>query len=384
MHDFFAPQYPDSASLCHKAKARMPRFAYEYLQGGCIDEHGLDRNNQELVQVRLRSELLQPSVNVNTSVELFGHTYAAPFGIAPVGLQGLMWPKAPEILAKSAAQMNIPYVLSTVSSASLENIADISEGKAWYQLYNPTDTETRIDLINRLKASGYQNMMVTVDVPTFGYRVNDIKNGLSMPPKMSLSNIAQMALSPRWLLETAMAGEPKMETLLPYMPPNMPTDQLAAFMNKTVMGAVDFEALKELRDLWPGNFIIKGIVNPNDVQKAVDLGADGVVISNHGARQLDCGESSIAGLQAIRQQYKDKITLLFDSGIRSGTDIAAAMASGADFTFLGRTFVYAVAALGEKGGEHAINMLLKQYTQVLSQLKCAHSSMLPDFLVNHD
>lgn len=384
MNDFFSSQYPDSVSLCRKAKARMPRFAYQYLQGGCIDEHGLDRNNQELVQVRLRSELLQPSVNVDTSVELFGHTYAAPFGIAPVGLQGLMWPKAPEILAKSAAQMNIPYVLSTVSSASLEDIADISEGKAWYQLYNPTDTETRIDLINRLKASGYQNMMVTVDVPTFGYRVNDIKNGLSMPPKMSLSNIAQMALSPRWLLETALAGEPKMQTLIPYMPPNMPTDQLAAFMNKTVMGAVDFEALKELRDLWPGNFIIKGVVNPNDVQKAVELGADGVVISNHGARQLDCGESSIAGLQAIRQQYKDKITLLFDSGIRSGTDIAAAMASGADFTFLGRTFVYAVAALGDKGGEHAINMLLKQYTQVLSQLKCAHSSQLPDFLVNHD
>jgi L-lactate dehydrogenase (cytochrome) len=361
----------------------MPRFAYEYLQGGCIDEHGLDRNNQELIAVRLRSELLQPSVTVDTSVELFGHTYAAPFGIAPVGLQGLMWPRAPEILAKSAAQMNIPYVLSTVSSASLERIADISEGKAWYQLYNPTDKETRIDLINRLQASGYQNMMVTVDVPTFGYRVNDIKNGLSMPPKMSLSNIAQMALSPRWLLETAMAGEPKMQTLIPYMPPNMPTDQLAAFMNKTVMGAVDFEALKELRDLWPGKFIIKGVVNPNDVQKAVELGADGVVISNHGARQLDCGESSIAGLQAIRQDFQDKITLLFDSGVRSGTDIAAALASGADFTFLGRTFVYAVAALGEKGGEHAINMLLKQYTQVLSQLKCAHSSQLPNFLVDN-
>lgn len=332
----------------------------------------------------MRSELLQPSVNADPSVELFDHTYAAPFGIAPVGLQGLMWPKAPEILAKSAAEMNIPYVLSTVSSASLENIAEISEGKAWYQLYNPTEDSTRLDLIQRLKTSGYQNMMVTVDVPTFGYRVNDIKNGLSMPPKMSVSNIIQMALRPQWLYETALAGEPQMETLKPYMPKDMRTDQLAQFMNSTVMGAVDFEALKVLRDLWPGKFIIKGIVNPNDVEKAVQIGADGVVLSNHGARQLDCGESSITGLQNVRDAYQGKIKLLFDSGVRSGTDVAAAMASGADFTFLGRTFVYAVAALGAKGGEHAINMLLKQYIQVLSQLKCAHSSELPKCLVRNE
>ena len=149
------------------------------------------------------------------------------------------------------------------------------------------------------------------------------------------------------------------------------------------MGAVDSDALQEIRDLWPGKLIIKGVVNQADVAKAVALGADGVVISNHGARQLDCGESSITGLQNVRDAFKDKIALLFDSGVRSGTDIAAAMASGADFTFLGRTFVYAVAALGNKGGEHAINMLLRQYTQVLSQLKCAHTSQLPDFLV-HD
>jgi L-lactate dehydrogenase (cytochrome) len=147
------------------------------------------------------------------------------------------------------------------------------------------------------------------------------------------------------------------------------------------MGPVDFDALKVLRDKWNGNFIIKGIVNPSDVQKAVDMGADGVVLSNHGARQLDCGESSIAGLQALNNQYKDQIKLLFDSGVRSGTDVAAAMASGADFTFLGRTFVYAAAALGKNGGTHAINMLLRQYIQVMSQLKCAHSSQLPQFLV---
>lgn len=380
MSDFFHPKFPDSNSLRTQAKKRMPAFAFEYLEGGCIDEIGLHRNANELQDVRLRSQLLTPSVTPDTSVELFGDTYAAPFGVAPVGLQGLMWPNAPEILAKAAAKQNIPYVLSTVSSSSLERIAEVSEGKAWFQLYNPTNDDTRADLLKRIKAAGYKNIMVTVDVPTFGYRVNDIKNGLSMPPKMNLKNIIEMLKNPAWLLATAKAGEPQMETLKPYMPPGMPADQLASFMNTTVMGPVDAEALQVLRDKWDGNLIIKGVVNAEDVAKAVAVGADGVVLSNHGARQLDCGESSIAGLQQLQGQYKDKIKLLFDSGVRSGTDVAAAMASGADFTFLGRTFVYAVAALGEKGGEHAINMLLKQYIQVLSQLKCAHSRDLPQFL----
>ena len=380
MSDYFHPKFPDSNSLRAQAKKRMPAFAFEYLEGGCIDENGLQRNANELQDVRLRSQLLTPSVTPDTSVELFGDTYAAPFGVAPVGLQGLMWPNAPEILAKAAAKQNIPYVLSTVSSSSLERIAEVSEGKAWFQLYNPTDDATREDLLQRIKAAGYKNIMVTVDVPTFGYRVNDIKNGLSMPPKMNLKNIIEMAKNPAWLLATAKAGEPQMETLKPYMPPGMPADQLASFMNNTVMGPVDADALQVLRDKWDGNLIIKGVVNADDVAKAISIGADGVVLSNHGARQLDCGESSICGLQQLQGQYKDKIKLLFDSGVRSGTDVAAAMASGADFTFLGRTFVYAVAALGEKGGEHAINMLLKQYIQVMSQLKCAHSHDLPNFL----
>jgi isopentenyl diphosphate isomerase/L-lactate dehydrogenase-like FMN-dependent dehydrogenase len=380
MSDYFHPKFPDSNSLRIQAKKRMPAFAFEYLEGGCIDENGLQRNANELQDVRLRSQLLTPSVTPDTSVELFGETYAAPFGVAPVGLQGLMWPNAPEILAKAAAKQNIPYVLSTVSSSSLERIAEVSEGKAWFQLYNPTDDATREDLLKRIKAAGYKNIMVTVDVPTFGYRVNDIKNGLSMPPKMNLKNIIEMVKNPAWLLATARAGEPQMETLKPYMPPGMPADQLASFMNNTVMGPVDADALQMLRDKWDGNLIIKGVVNADDVARAVSIGADGVVLSNHGARQLDCGESSITGLQQLQGQYKDKIKLLFDSGVRSGTDVAAAMASGADFTFLGRTFVYAVAALGEKGGEHAINMLLKQYIQVMSQLKCARSDDLPNFL----
>lgn len=384
MSDFLNTSYPSIAHLKQKAQQRIPKFAFDYLEGGCHDEIGLYRNQQDIQAVQLRSDLLKPFDSSDLSVELFGHRYSAPFGIAPVGLQGLMWPKSPEILGKTAAELNIPYVLSTVSSSSLERIADISEGKAWFQLYNPTDADIRKDLLARIKAAQYPVLMVTVDVPTFGFRPRDIKNGLSMPPKMSLSNILQMLSCPSWLWATAQAGKPQMETLLPYMPKNMPTDQLAQFMNKTVMGSVDVEGLKLIRDQWQGPLVVKGLINEHDVASAITLGADAVVISNHGARQLDVGESPVAPLQRISRQYGDQIKIFMDSGLQSGSSIASALACGADFTFLGRAFVYGVAALGKSGGTHTINSLTQQLQQTMNQLKCGTVAELPQHLVQGD
>lgn len=381
MSDYFNNKFPDIADLKLEAKKRMPKFAYDYLIGGCMEEISVQRNRQDIEAVQLRSQLLKPFDGSDLSVELFGETYSAPFGIAPVGLQGLMWPKAPEILAKSAADKNIPYILSTVSSASLESIAEISEGKAWFQLYNPTDAEIRQDLLNRIRQAGYKVLVVTVDVPTFGYRPRDIKNGLAMPPKMTLSNIIQMLSRPKWFVETALAGKPEMQTLKPYMPKNMPTDQLAAFMNKTVMGRVDLEGLKPIRDFWQGPLVVKGLINDADVAAAIELGADGVIMSNHGGRQLDAGESPVRPLQLAAEKHGDKIKVMMDSGLRSGTNIASALASGADFTFLGRPFVYGVGALGKNGGYHTINALTLQLTQIMNQLGCKSVADLPDYLV---
>lgn len=381
MNDYFDPKFPDTVSLKKRARQRIPSFAFDYLEGGCHDEIGLARNLNDIQAVQLRSQLLKPFDKSDMSVELFGHRYDAPFGIAPIGLQGLMWPKAPEILAKAAAELNIPYVLSTVSSTSLETIAEISEGKAWYQLYNPTDSVIREDLLRRIKEAGYKVLVVTVDVPTFGYRPRDMKNGLAMPPKMTLTNILQMLGCPRWLYETALAGKPEMQTLKPYMPKGMPTDHLAAFMNKTVMGRVDIDGLKPIRDFWQGPLIIKGLINQEDVAAAISLGADAVVMSNHGARQLDVGESPVAPLQKAVVKYAKDIKIFMDSGLRSGTNIASALACGADFTFLGRPFVYGVGALGDKGGVHTINCLKMQLEQVMNQLGCATVSDLPQFLV---
>jgi len=381
MSDYFNNNFPDVADLKRHAKKRIPKFAFDYLEGGCMEEIGVQRNRQDIEAVQLRSELLKPFSGSDLSVELFGHKYAAPFGIAPVGLQGLMWPKSPEILAKAAAEKNIPYILSTVSSSSLERIAEVSEGKAWFQLYNPTDEVIRADLLKRITEAQYRVLVVTVDVPTFGFRPRDIRNGLAMPPKMTLTNILQMLSCPQWLIETALAGKPEMETLKPYMPKDMPTDQLAAFMNKTVMGRVDIDGLKPIRDQWQGPLVVKGLINERDVEAAISLGADAVIISNHGARQLDAGESPVEPLQRISQKYGDKIKIFMDSGLRSGTNIAGALASGADFTFLGRPFVYGVGALGHKGGIHTINSLTLQLTQIMNQLGCNNVADLPKHLV---
>jgi isopentenyl diphosphate isomerase/L-lactate dehydrogenase-like FMN-dependent dehydrogenase len=381
MSDYFNNKFPGVSDLKRQAKKRIPKFAFDYLEGGCMEEIGVQRNRADIEAIQLRSELLKPFSGSDLSVELFGHKYAAPFGIAPVGLQGLMWPKSPEILAKAAAEKNIPYILSTVSSSSLERIAEVSEGKAWFQLYNPTDDVIRQDLLNRITAAQYQVLVITVDVPTFGFRPRDIRNGLAMPPKMTLNNILQMLSCPHWLMETALAGKPEMETLKPYMPKDMPTDQLAEFMNKTVMGRVDIEGLKPIRDQWKGPLVVKGLINELDVEAAISLGADAVVISNHGARQLDASESPVEPLRRISKKYRDKIKIFMDSGLRSGTNIAGALASGADFTFLGRPFVYGVGALGNKGGVHTINSLTLQLTQIMNQLGCNNVADLSKHLV---
>lgn len=380
--DYFNPRYPNSEYLQSKAKSRMPMFAFDYLNGGCIDERGLTDNRENLRRVRLNSPLLKRRCQPDYSVDLFGKRYRYPFGVAPVGLQGLMWPDAPEILAQAAADLEIPYVLSTVSSANLETIVEIAQGYAWFQFYNPTVEDVRADILRRAAQAGCDVLVVTVDVPTFGYRPKDIRNGLSMPPKMTWRNVLQMLARPAWLLGTAKAGRPEMKTLLPYMPPNTPADELQTFMNKTVMGSVDADSLRKIRDVWQGKLVIKGISRMEDADAAVEIGADGIVVSNHGVRQLDAGPNLIESLIGISEKHGGTIELIYDSGLYSGTDLAKVLACGAGFGLFGRLFVYGVAALGRRGGVHTINMLGSQFAQVSQQLGCVSRSDFPGCLAD--
>lgn len=373
--------YPSIDDLRDRAQQRIPRFAFEYLDGGCNEDVNLYKNTAELREVELKPYYLSKHSGSDMRTELFGHIYDAPFGIAPVGLQGLIWPGAPEILAKAAKKHNIPYILSTVTTASIETIGAITEGNFWYQLYHPADNALRDDILDRAEAAGCKVLVVLCDVPSFGYRPRDIRNGLAMPPKMTLANILQIMGKPNWALRTLLHGQPNFATMKKYMPKGLNMRQLGAYMNQTFSGRVNEEKIAPIRDRWKGKIVLKGVASEEDTAMAIRLGLDGIIVSNHGGRQLDAGESSIHALAPIVKNYKNQIKIMLDSGLRSGPDIARGLASGAEFTFLGRSFMYGVAALGHEGGDHTISILKTQLQQVMEQVCCATVTDFPKHII---
>jgi L-lactate dehydrogenase (cytochrome) len=377
----FNPQYPSVSDLKIKAKKRIPKFAFDYLEGGCNEEVNLQKNETDFHDVTLRPQYLNEYKGVDISAELFGHRYDAPIGISPIGLQGLMWPNASEILAKAAVKQNIPFILSTVATSSIERIAEITESKFWYQLYHPAKTTMRDDILQRLHDVECPVLVILVDVPSFGIRYREIKAGLSMPPKMNISNIFQATIRPRWSFETLRTGIPEFATLKKYMDTSMNMSQLGKFMNASFDKRVDMNKISAIRDKWKGKIILKGIASEPDMEKAIALGADGIIVSNHGGRQLDAGESSIRSLSKLSAKYGDKMTIMMDGGVRSGPDVARALACGAKFVFMGRPFMYGVAALGKQGGEHTIELFKMQFKQVMEQLCCETIDQLPNTLI---
>ena len=377
----FDSRFPSIDDLRTRAKQRIPKFAFEYLDGGCNEEVNLRKNTEDLQQIELVPRYLRDHQPPHLETTLFGHTYSAPFGVAPIGLQGLIWPGAPELLAKAAMTHNLPFILSTVSTASIERIAQITEGKAWFQLYNPAEDALREDLLSRAEQAGIEVLVLLSDVPSFGYRHKDIRNGLSMPPKMTLRNLLQILNHPQWALSTLAKGQPEFQTLKPYMPKNLSLSQLGAFMNQTFSGKLTKEKIAPIRDRWKGKLVLKGVASAEDAAIAAKLGFDGLIVSNHGGRQIDAGESSIRSLDRVLSAVDPKqLTVMLDSGLRSGPDIARALARGASFTFMGRPFMYGVAALGAKGPEQTIELLKRQLQQVLEQLCCERPEELHQFL----
>ena len=339
-------KYPSIEDLRKRAQQRIPKFVFEYLDGGCNEYVNLHRNTAEVQEVQLKPSYLKAYKSSTIKTTLFGVEYDAPVGVAPIGLQGLVWPNASEILAKAAHKHNIPFILSTVATSSIERISELTEGKAWFQLYHPTEDSLRDDLINRASAAQCPVLVVLCDVPTFGYRPHDIRNGLSMPPSMSIQNILQILSKPKWALETLRHGQPTFATLKPYIPAGLDLKQFGKFMDDTFSGRLNEEKIKPIRDMWKGKLVLKGVATEADTKEAIRLGFDGIIVSNHGGRQLDAGESTIKPLKSIAEKYGDQIEIMMDSGLRSGPDIARSIATGAKFTFMGRSFMYGTAALG--------------------------------------
>ena len=374
--------YPSIDDLRRKAKKKIPRFAFEYLDGGCNEDINLYKNTAELREVELKPLYLSKHTGSDMKTELFGHVYDAPFGVAPVGLQGLIWPNAPEILAKAAFQHNIPFILSTVTTSAIERICEITEGRAWFQLYHPAENKLRDDIIKRVEVAGCPVLVILCDVPTFGYRPRDIRNGLAMPPRMTFNNFLQILGRPEWALKTLLHGQPAFATMKPYMPKGLNMKKLGQYMNQTFSGRLSEEKIKPIREMWKGKLVLKGVTSEEDTETAIRLGVDGIIVSNHGGRQLDAGQSSIKPLATIAKKYKSQIKIMMDSGIRSGPDVARALASGAEFTFMGRTFMYGVSALGSQGGHHTISILKTQLQQVMEQICCEKTSDFPAHLIS--
>lgn len=375
-------RYPSIEMLAARAQERMPGFAYDYLTGGCFSDINLARNTKEIRDIQLRPHYLRDFKGASQKTTLFGKTYDAPFGIAPMGLQGLMWPKSCEILAQAAKQHNVPFCLSTVGTASIETIAQITEGDFWFQLYHPTDNALRDKLLHRAHQAGCKTLVLLADTPTFAYRPKEIRNGLSMPAKMTLSNLLQMATHPRWAIEQLLAGSPEFKTMQPYIPNGLNMQHLGVFMNETFSGRLTTDKIKAIRDQWQGSLVIKGIVNPADAKIAIKLGVDGLIVSNHGGRQLDAGESTIKPLTQLAKKYSDTVTLMMDGGIRSGADVASALACGAQFTFLGRAPMFGVCAMGDKGGNQALEIFKRQLQQIMEQLGCEKVADLAQHLIH--
>ena len=381
MANAFDTAYPSVDDLRTKAKSRVPAFAFEYLDGGCNEDVSIKRNTSEIRDVQLQPRYLNNYGHSSTKTKVLGMEFDAPFGIAPVGLQGLMWPNSPAILAEAAHKHNVPFILSTVTTMNIEKASELTEGNAWFQLYNPVEDAVRNDIIDRAEAAGCPVLVLLCDVPTFGFRPRDFKNGLALPPKMSVKNILQILGKPTWAYNTLKYGQPTFENLKPYTPEGLNLKQLGAFMDRTFSGKLNEEKIKPIRDRWKGKLVLKGVASLEDTAAAIRMGFDGIIVSNHGGRQLDAAQSTINSLKEIAAVYGDQIEVMMDSGLRSGPDIARAMACGAKFTFMGRSFMYGCGALGNKGGDHTIGMLKTQFKQVMDQLVCERVEDLPKHLI---
>ncbi|MCC9657431.1 alpha-hydroxy acid oxidase [Rhodopirellula halodulae] len=381
MQTHFNSEYPSVEHLRAKAKSRMPAFAYEYLASGCFTEVNLARNTSDIRQVQLQPWYLRDFDGADQTTELFGETYDAPFGVAPVGLQGLMWPNSCQYLAQAAVDHNLQFTLSTVSTASIEDIGQITNGRFWFQLYHPAEEELRDKLLDRAWEAGCRTLVMLADTPTFAYRPKEIRNGLSIPPRMTLRNICQMMMSPAWAMGQLAAGKPEFQTMKNYIPKGLNMKHLGLFMNKTFSGRLTENKIAAIREKWKGNLVVKGVVNPADAEIAVKHGLDGLIVSNHGGRQLDRGQSTIVPMYKLVPEFGGKLKIMIDGGMYSGADIASCLACGADFTFMGRTPMLGVCALGKYGGHHTFEMLKKQLQQVMEQVGCSKVSNLREHLI---
>ncbi len=367
--------YPGLLDLKRRAKRRLPRFVWEYLDSGTGTEAAKARNRAALDRVGFEPSILHGPLDISLATTLFGTARALPFGIAPVGMSGLIWPGAETRLARSAARSGIPYCLSTVASQSPEDLAPHIGADAWYQLYPPKDEAIRSDMLKRIRDAGFKVLVLTVDVPVASRRERQVRSGLTQPPKLTPRLLAQVALRPAWALASARAGMPRMRTLDKYTTGDQAGLPPHAHIGYLLRTSPTWDYVQWLRDHWDGPLVIKGVMRASDAPKLEAIGADALWVSNHAGRQFDGAPASIEALPAVRAATK--LPLIFDSGVEGGLDILRALALGADFVMLGRAYHFALAALGPDGPDHLTELLKRDIEANMGQLGANEIAALP-------
>lgn len=348
-----------------RAKGRIPRFAFDLVDGGAENERNMRRNTEAFEDVELTPRYMVDVSNVDTKATVFGQTFDVPFGMAPIGMLNAFWPGADLTLARLCKAQNIPYTASSASSTTLEQLADAADGNGWFQLYVSSDADVTEGLIARAEAAGYTTLMVTADVPAAGKRDRDIRNQLAVPFRFTPEVILQCAMNPRWALTSLKHGTPNVANYADLL---QSATSYADVQKTLITPGFTWEDLKRLRDRWKGRLLVKGILHAQDAVKCAELGCDGIVVSNHGGRQVAFGPPTIEALPAIAEAVAGRMTIILDSGIRRGADILRAKALGADFTFAGRAFAYGVGAGGDAGAKRAYDIVHLELVRALGQL----------------
>jgi (S)-mandelate dehydrogenase len=351
--------------LRQMARRRLPRAVFDFIDGGAEDERTLRANCSAFEKVSLKRRVLVDVSQVNTEATILGVPAKLPIAIAPTGAVGFGWRGGDVAVARVAAAAGIPFTLSTSATASIERIAAEAPGRHWFQLYFFKDREYCFGLVERARKAGYDTLMVTADLAVGGKRERDFRNDFAIPFRFTPKNVLDFATRPAWALEMLLRGVPQLENLSGMAMRGADTRNLISSVGRDQDASLDWEVIKRVRAMWPGKLLIKGVMHPSDAERAVAVGCDGVIVSNHGGRQLDGEPGSFECLPAVARAIGGKATVLMDGGVRRGSDIVKALASGAEAVMIGRATYYGVCAGGQAGAQRALDILSSEMIRTM-------------------